>query len=257
MRVQRSASCGKASAEGAAKCAASDEPLALETISRAVGRGARTLEAQVVRPADQDSVVEYCINAHENQSHENSRRALHDPMPYWATLWPAGDILADLVASASTACCSDDPVATWGYDIVCDESDPQLKSLREALDVRNKRVMDVGAGLALCSVIAAKSGAREVFAVDHDRLAISVIERTKRANGLSGSIFHPTCLDWNDLRPWPRDLDVILAADVLYDSSAVYVVISLPGSLSRTLPIVSRTARYRHAAHAIRTLLAF
>jgi predicted nicotinamide N-methyase len=77
--------------------------------------------------------------------------------------------------------------------------------------VRDKRVLDFGAGSGLLAIAAAKAGAREVRAVDVDPLAIAACELNAIANEVT---IDAVCADIVDEEP---DADVILAGDVWYE----------------------------------------
>ncbi len=103
-------------------------------------------------------------------------------LPYWAELWPSGVALASAVA-------------THG--------------------VRGLRVLELGCGLALPSIAAARRGAR-VLATDWSAEAVALAERNARRNG---AWIETAVCNWNAPdrliagAPW----DLVLGADVLYE----------------------------------------
>jgi len=102
-------------------------------------------------------------------------------LPYWAELWPSGIELADLVAK---------------------------------LDLRGKRVIEVGCGLALPSLAAALAGA-EVLATDWAQEAVDLVVVNAEENGLA---LAAAVLDWGSVRVGEiGQFDLVLAADVLYE----------------------------------------
>ena len=107
-------------------------------------------------------------------------------MPYWAELWPAALALAHEV---------------------------------ERRDVDGARVLELGCGLALPSLVAAACGAR-VLAVDWAAGAIELLQRNAAGNGLA---IDRLVADWRerdrllDGAPW----DLVLASDVLYEERNV------------------------------------
>jgi predicted nicotinamide N-methyase len=108
------------------------------------------------------------------------------PVPYWARPWPSGQTLA--------AHLRERPVAG--------------------------RVLELGCGLALPSVVAARAGA-EVLATDGHTDAVAFAAHVLAINEVAGEVAH---VDWTahggqlvDRGPW----DVVLAADVLYTSENV------------------------------------
>jgi predicted nicotinamide N-methyase len=111
--------------------------------------------------------------------------------PYWAVLWPSGLALAAAVARRAPA---------------------------------GLRVLELGCGLALPSLAAARAGAARVLATDANADAVAYAAHTLALNGALGDV---ALADWRDLpeEPW----DLVLAADVLYTREAVE-------SLVRVLP---------------------
>jgi predicted nicotinamide N-methyase len=112
--------------------------------------------------------------------------------PYWSVLWRSGVALAR-------------------------ELD------RVALD--GLRVAELGCGLAVPSLAAARGGAA-VLATDADPEALALVARNARANGVS---IETATVDWAE----PDDLvghgpfDLVLAADVLYERANVAPLLSL------------------------------
>jgi predicted nicotinamide N-methyase len=119
-------------------------------------------------------------------------------LPYWSVLWRSGVALARSLAG-------------------------------QALSGRH--VVELGCGLALPSLVAARAGAR-VLATDGDPDAIPVVERNARENGLR---LHATLADWTDgaalVESGPFDL--VLAADVLYERPSVELLLMLLPRLGR------------------------
>lgn len=106
-------------------------------------------------------------------------RAILVRTPYWALCWASGQALA--------------------YHI-----------LRNKQLVKGKRVLDFGAGSGVAAIAAAMAGATQVIACDSDPDAITAI----RANSALNKVQVHTCESLDDLSV---ELDLILAADVLYD----------------------------------------
>jgi predicted nicotinamide N-methyase len=74
--------------------------------------------------------------------------------------------------------------------------------------VRGLRVLDLGTGSGIAAIAAARAGAREVFALDIDPTARSAAALNAEHNGLS---LRTTAVP-------PADFDLLLAADVLYET---------------------------------------
>jgi predicted nicotinamide N-methyase len=132
--------------------------------------------------------------------------------PYWSVLWRSGVALAH-------------------------ELD------REAL--ADLRVVELGCGLAVPSIAAARAGA-SVLATDSDEEAIELAARNA---GLNGVRIETAAVDWTSagelLRRAP--FDVVLAADVLYERANVAVLLSL---LPRLAPAAWLADPGRPAAEA-------
>lgn len=102
-------------------------------------------------------------------------------LPYWAELWPSGVALARHVAT---------------------------------LDLAGKVVLELGCGLGLPSLAAARGGA-SVVATDWTPAALALLERNARANAVA---LETTLLRWDSPGPLAaRSFDCVLAADVLYE----------------------------------------
>ena len=97
-------------------------------------------------------------------------------LPYWAELWPAATALAAALPA-----------------------------------VAGLRVVELGCGLGLPSLVAAARGA-EVTATDWAAEAVELLRENAARNGLT---VHAEVRDWRE--PWPERFDLALAADVLYE----------------------------------------
>jgi predicted nicotinamide N-methyase len=116
--------------------------------------------------------------------------------PYWAELWPSARALGEVVA---------------------------------ARDVAGRRVLEVGCGLALPTLVAAARGA-DATASDVDAAPLAYVAASARASEL------PVATRVVDFSAPPDGLgafDLVLAADVLYvDASAAHLAAALPGLLA-------------------------
>jgi predicted nicotinamide N-methyase len=114
-------------------------------------------------------------------------------VPYWAVPWPSGKALARALAA-------DPPPA-------------------------GTRVLELGCGLALPSLVAARAGAR-VLATDGSRDAVAFAAHTLALNDALGDV---AVARWQDAgetlaaEPW----DLVLAADVLYRRDNVDALLRL------------------------------
>jgi predicted nicotinamide N-methyase len=102
--------------------------------------------------------------------------------PYWARMWPSGLALADAVAAGP--------------------------------DLSGRRVVELGCGLGVPSIVAARRGA-QVLATDGSPDAVVFAAHNLAINDVTGDV---ALADWRDAEalveggPW----DVVLAADILY-----------------------------------------
>ena len=112
--------------------------------------------------------------------------------PYWAVLWRSGVALARELAG---------------------------------LPLGGRRVVELGCGLAVPSLAAARAGAT-VLATDSDAEALELVARNARANGVPVETMR---IDWTE----PGALvarapfDLVLASDVLYERHAVAPLLAL------------------------------
>jgi predicted nicotinamide N-methyase len=111
--------------------------------------------------------------------------------PYWSVLWRSGQALAQELPA----------------------------------DLTGKRVVELGCGLAVPSLAAARAGA-EVLATDLHAEALELAERNAEENGLR---IETERVDWRE----PRGLvergpfDLVMAADVLYERASVALLLDL------------------------------
>lgn len=101
--------------------------------------------------------------------------------PLFGQLWPAGQCLAEAM---------------------------------QAFDVAGKRVLELGCGIGLASLVLQRRGA-EVMATDVHPLAETFLAYNAALNGMDA--VHYRRLDWARARPDLGRFDVIIAGDVLYE----------------------------------------
>ena len=112
--------------------------------------------------------------------------------PYWSVLWRSGVALARELDGAP---------------------------------LRGVRVVELGCGLALPSIAAARAGA-DVLATDEAPEALALAERNADANGVRLSTALADCSQPRELlRQGP--FDIVLAADVLYERRNVATLLAL------------------------------
>ncbi|HEX5362517.1 MAG TPA: 50S ribosomal protein L11 methyltransferase [Fluviicoccus sp.] len=139
---------------------------------------------------------------------------------------------------------SEDMQAIWrepAYWIFCWASG--LAMARWLLDhpetVRGKRVLDFGAGSGVAGIAAALAGAAEVIACDIDPLALDACRANAALNGVSLRYL-------DDFFALEQPVDVLLAADVLYDASNRHF---LDAFLARAADVLVADSRVRDFAH--------
>jgi predicted nicotinamide N-methyase len=81
-------------------------------------------------------------------------------------------------------------------------------------DLTGKRVLELGAGVGLAGIAAARAGAT-VVQTDYDPLALDVCARNASANGVAARVTQQH-MNWHDRTNLGR-FDLILGADILYD----------------------------------------
>jgi predicted nicotinamide N-methyase len=136
--------------------------------------------SETVAPADGDEVSVLRPRDWDELRHQEGAHG--QSAPYWARLWPSGLALAEAVAAGA--------------------------------DLDGRRVIELGCGLGLPSVVAARRGAH-VLATDGSPDAVVFTAHNLAINDAVGDV---ALVDWRDADalvergPW----DVVLAADVLY-----------------------------------------
>jgi len=108
-------------------------------------------------------------------------------MPYWADLWPSAVALADVVARRPPA---------------------------------GKRVIELGCGIALPGIVAARGGAADVLLTDWSDDAIAFAAENAERNGVR---VRTAVQSWADPGPLRIEAgwDLVLASDVLYEERNV------------------------------------
>jgi predicted nicotinamide N-methyase len=119
-------------------------------------------------------------------------------VPYWSVLWRSGVAL--------------------GRELATSRLDGQ-------------RVVELGCGLGVPSLVAARAGAT-VLATDECVEALELVELNARENGLS---IETTRVEWSTAEALVErgPFDLVLAADVLYKTASVELLLSLLPRLGR------------------------
>jgi predicted nicotinamide N-methyase len=103
-------------------------------------------------------------------------------IPYWATVWPAAQMLARFIGA-----------------------NPEK--------FKSRKVLDLGCGCGIAGIAAAKAGA-EVIANDIDSVALEMTRRNAAANGVTAALSEGDLLAGE-----PPAVDVILVCDLFYERS--------------------------------------
>ncbi len=143
-------------------------------------------------------------------SPDETRRILDEP-PYWGFCWASGLALARFLAEQ-----------------------PQW--------VKDKRVLDFGAGSGVAGIAARRAGALEVVVCDVDPLAIAACRANAQLNevelGYSADFFSEA-----------DRFDLILVADVLYDRANLPLLDHFLSRGRQALVADSRVRDFRHPAY--------
>jgi predicted nicotinamide N-methyase len=108
------------------------------------------------------------------------------PVPYWARLWPSGETLAMQLAKSPPG--------------------------------PGTRVLELGCGLGLPSIVAARGGA-DVFATDSNTDAVAFAAHSLALNELEATVARADWTSDGDALVERGPFDLVLAADVLYTNA--------------------------------------
>lgn len=160
---------------------------------------------------------------------------------------PSGEL--KVLQPADAAEIPDDHQVEWApiapYWSVLWRSGVALARELDLEDLTGLRVVELGCGLAIPSIAAARGGA-EVIATDGDIDALAVVRRNAEANSVE---LKTAAVDWAD----PNELvdrgpfDIALASDVLYERPGVAMLLNL---LPRLAPVAWVADPGRPAAEA-------
>lgn len=131
--------------------------------------------------ADLDAEIDRICENSEAMSPEEVSRAL-DLSPYFGVVWPSARGLSTFL-------------------------------VEKGKELAQKRILEVGCGLALPSFVAARLGA-SVVATDFHPEVRGFIEKNTRLNGVTIEYREQ---DWRDLSQVDERFDIVIASDVLYE----------------------------------------
>lgn len=160
----------------------------------------------------------------------------------------------EIFESNSSVCSTgadDTGLAVWGPSLTLSQF-----LLRRPGLVEGKRVLELGCGVALPSLLASRLSAKEVIATDFREQTLTQVEAHAQMNDLSLS---PELLDWNEpaavsLHHQP---DIVLAADVIYGLTLVEPLIhAVETILPRNAMLLLSTRDGREGITEFRNLMA-
>ena len=120
--------------------------------------------------------------------------AARRPVPWWARAWPSGRALAAALAAGAASA--------------------------------GRRVIELGCGLALPSIVAARRDA-DVLATDGSTDAVAFAAHALALNGVLGDVAHADWAEHGEVLAAQGPFDLVLAADVLYTAANVEVALAL------------------------------
>ena len=143
---------------------------------------------------------------------EELRQVLASPA-YWCFCWASGQVLAQYL-------------------------------LAHPERVAGKSVLDFGAGSGVVGIAAMLAGARKVIAVDLDPAALAACAVNAAINGVQLTLAP-------DLDAIQTPIDMIIAADVLYDRDNLHFLDSLPTLATDVLIADSRIKNFNHPQYRL------
>lgn len=150
------------------------------------------------------------VFSHDRLDDEVIRRIWSDT-PYWIFCWASGLAMAQWI-------------------------------LAEPEHVRGKVVLDFGAGSGVVAIAAKMAGAKRVIACDIDEISLIACEENALLNNVTLEYL-------NDLYACPEGVDVLLAADVLYDQSNRFFLDEFLKFAKEVWVADSRVKNFSHPAY--------
>ena len=150
------------------------------------------------------------VFSHERMDDEVVRRIWSDT-PYWIFCWASGLAMAQWI-------------------------------LAEPEHVKGKVVLDFGAGSGVVAIAAKMAGAKRVIACDIDQISLVACEENALLNNVTLEYL-------NDLYACNEPIDVLLAADVLYDQSNRFFLDEFLKFAKEVWVADSRVKNFSHPAY--------
>lgn len=151
------------------------------TLEKSSQQTLKKFRLRATRPAGCESIELYLFDPDVLDgpiSHDEAQAVVERPA-YWSFSWASGQVLAEFILNNPD----------W---------------------VKNKHVADIGSGSGIVAIAAAKAGAKKVWACDIDDEALIACKLNAELN----DCLLETAKDFQEIE---TELDLILAADVLYD----------------------------------------
>ena len=149
-------------------------------------------------------------------SYDEAQAVVAEPA-YWSFCWASGQVLAQWI-------------------------------LGHPDSVKGKTLMDMGSGSGVVAIAAALAGARRVIACDLDPAALDAVVANASLNGVEVEC----CAHWQQR---PTGIDVITAADVLYDPDNRPLLATFLGAAPEVLLADSRLKNLGNEAYVLQTMV--
>jgi len=111
----------------------------------------------------------------------------------------------------------------WGTSLL-------LSQILSTIDLRDQKVLEIGAGSGLCSMISCAHGAASVLTTDIAEEALDICAQTAVLNSLEGIGFRQ--LNWYDANDFlandsHNDFNLFIGSDILYMGAALKPILAL------------------------------
>ena len=116
--------------------------------------------------------------------------AIMDTPPYWAFCWASGQVLAEYI-------------------------------IKHPYEFKDQTLLDIGCGSGVAGIAAKIAGAKKVISCDTDPMALNATEANAKLNRVELEYL-------NDIACLEDEVDLIIAADILYDRDNFSLLQTLP-----------------------------